>query len=141
MDSERFELLLLMGNCRRCHRSPEIYGMNSNAPMSGRAEPFPSPSTTRGFPAKSVGGRLGTDKVPASIAGEVGWSWKLRLETKLRIDRDVPVEPGLIGDARIVGYVIKDQIIHPCWFVTGIKELHLKANIISQNNVVGIKLG
>ena len=32
---------------------------------------------------------------------------------KLRIDRDVPVEPRLIGNARIVGYVIVHQIIHP----------------------------
>src|SRR5216684_6577154 len=54
---------------------------------------------------------------------------------KLRIDRDVPVEPGLIGNARIVGHVIEDQVIHPCWFVAGNKEVHLETNIIRHDNV------
>jgi probable HAF family extracellular repeat protein len=53
----------------------------------------PSPSTTRGFPAKSIGGRLGTDRVPASIAGEVGRSWKLRLETNCGSTEMFPLSP------------------------------------------------
>src|SRR6266704_5619532 len=81
------------GNWHTLHCSLEVYGMNSNAPMSGRTHPFPSPSTTRGFPAKSVGGKLGTDRVPASIAGEVGCSWKLWVATNCGSTETFPLSP------------------------------------------------